>query len=77
MSNKIKYTDQDLEFGEIVEDFLPPPSELIPKQKKVEIKLNLAEEKLLLIEKEANKKNISSQDLIESIIDKYIPQLKP
>lgn len=76
MSNKIKYTDQDLEFGEVIEDFLPLPSQLIPKQKTVEIKINLTEEKLLLIEKEAKTKRISYQDLIESIIDNYIPQLE-
>ncbi|AUC59965.1 hypothetical protein AA637_01835 [Cyanobacterium sp. HL-69] len=39
MSNKIKYTDHNLEFGEVIEDFLPLPSELIPKQKVSLIKI--------------------------------------
>lgn len=74
MNSNIKYTNPSLEFGEIVEDFLPSPSQLIPKQKTVEFTINLTEEKLLLIEKEAHQKSISSQNLIQSIIDLHILQ---
>lgn len=72
MNNKITYTDENLEFGEIVEDFLPHPNELILKQKKVKIFMELTEENILFLQREATKKNISDQGLIELIINEYI-----
>lgn len=71
MNNTIKYTDEDLEFGEIMEDFLPPPQELVLKSIKVKIPLELTEKKFSFLKEEASKKNISYQNLIESIIDEY------
>ncbi len=75
MNSKIRYTDEELEFGEIVEDFLPPPSQLIAKQKKVTITIELTEEKLQLIESEAKKKQLSYSSLIESILNDYTQQV--
>lgn len=37
MNNKITYTDEPMELGERIEDFLPPPEKLIPKINKVKV----------------------------------------
>jgi hypothetical protein len=49
MNNKIIYTDEPMEVGEIVEDFLPSPEELIPKKNKVQVISESKEEEVLLI----------------------------
>lgn len=74
MNNTIKYTDEDLEFGEIMEDFLPPPEKLVLKSIKVNILLQLTEKNFSFLKEEARKKNLSYQNLIESIIDEYFNQ---
>jgi hypothetical protein len=38
MKSKITYTDEPMEMGQVVKDFLPPPNKLVPKGK---IKANL------------------------------------
>lgn len=73
MNNKIRYTDEDLEFGEIVEDFLPPPEKLTLKGIKIQIPVELTE-KFIFLKQEANRNNISYQNLIELIINEYIEQ---
>ncbi|AFZ53272.1 hypothetical protein [Cyanobacterium aponinum] len=74
MNNKIRYTDEDLEFGEIVEDFLPPPEKLTLKGIKIQIPVELTEKNLSFLKQEANRNNISYQNLIELIINEYIEQ---
>lgn len=74
MKNKIKYTDEDLEFGEILEDFLPPPEKLTLKVIKVKIPVELTETNVSFLKQEADKNNMSYQNLIELIINEYIKQ---
>ena len=57
MRNEIIYTDEPMELGEVVEDFLPSPEELIAK-KKVKITLELTEETIHFLKAEAA--NLSS-----------------
>jgi len=33
MNSKITYTDEPMELGQVVKDFLPPPDQLVPKGK--------------------------------------------
>lgn len=33
MNSKINYTDEPMEMGQVVKDFLPPPNQLVPKGK--------------------------------------------
>ena len=32
MNSKITYTDEPMELGQVVKDFLPPPDQLVPKR---------------------------------------------
>jgi predicted DNA binding CopG/RHH family protein len=74
MKNKIIYTDEPLHFGEIVEDFLPPPEKLILKKKTVTVELELTEEIVNFLEKQANKQKITYQNIIESLVKNYVDQ---
>ncbi|HAC64094.1 MAG TPA: hypothetical protein DCF68_11285 [Cyanothece sp. UBA12306] len=72
MNNNINYTDEPMELGKIVEDFLPPPEELICKKTIIKITLELNEEKISFLKEKAAQKHISCQEIIESLIDQYI-----
>jgi hypothetical protein len=41
MNRKITYTDQPMELGQVVKDFLPPPDQLVPKGKTYKIAIAL------------------------------------
>lgn len=44
MSEQTDYTDEHLQIGERVKDFLPPPSELIKREEVVEVTIELTQE---------------------------------
>jgi hypothetical protein len=72
MKSNIFYTDEPMELGEVVEDFLPPPEALIPKKHKVEVTLELDAETVNLLKLEAEKKHISYQKIITLLVDNYV-----
>ncbi len=71
MNNEIIYTDEPMELGEVVEDFLPPPEELIPKKNKVNVTLELTEETIRFLKAEAAKQQISYQEIISALVNQY------
>ncbi|MDJ0600946.1 MAG: hypothetical protein QNJ37_19140 [Crocosphaera sp.] len=71
MNSKIIYTDEPMELGEVVEDFLPSPEKLIPKNNKVTVTLELNEATIRFFKAEAKKKQISYQEMISILVDKY------
>ena len=71
MNSKITYTDEPMELGEVVEDFLPPPEELIPKINKVQITLKLSQETVDFFKVQAEKQKISYQKMISLLVDQY------
>lgn len=76
MKKPIKYTneppDVDLDSARIIDDFLPPPGELVFKEKTVKITLNVSEESILFFKREADKHGVKYQQMIRSLIDKYV-----
>ena len=71
MNNVIIYTDEPMELGEVVEDFLPSPEELIAKKNKVNVTLELTEETIRLLKAEAAKQKISYQEIISVLVNQY------
>jgi predicted DNA binding CopG/RHH family protein len=58
----------------IVKDFLPPPEELIPKPKTVQITMEFTAESIEFFKREAQFHNVSYQVMIRNIIDAYVRQ---
>lgn len=76
MKKKIKYTDApddvDLENARIIKDFLPPPGQLVFKEKTIKITLSVSESSVDFFKREAGKHGVKYQQMIRGLIDKYV-----
>jgi len=63
MTKKIKYTDEPMNTGRIVEDFLPKPEELVFRKKRV-LTLRLDEPTLDELKDLANRKGLGMSTLV-------------
>lgn len=71
MKKKIKYTDEPMEVGEQVADFLPPPSKLVMREKTAKVTLELTQSSLEFFKRQAKKEQVPYQRMIRSLIDAY------
>jgi predicted DNA binding CopG/RHH family protein len=74
MKSKIKYSDEPLGKLKIVEDFLPPPDQLVLKEDKVKVTISLSKGSVEFFKKEAKKQRTSYQKMIRRVIDFYASQ---
>lgn len=74
MKNKIEYTDEPLSELSIVEDFLPPPDELVLRRDHVKVTISLSKSSVDFFKKEAGKRRTSYQAMIRRLIDLYAAQ---
>ncbi len=76
MKKHTRYTDEpsdvDLDAARAVEDFLPPPEQLVFKEKTVKITLALSEDSVNFFKAQADKHGLKYQQMIRSLIDKYV-----
>lgn len=72
MKKKIKYTDEHIGDIEIIKDFLPPPDDLIFKEKTVKVTLNLKKTSIDFFKEKAKTNNSQYQLLIRSLLDYYV-----
>lgn len=79
MKKKINYTDEPIQLGETVKDFLPSPSELALREKTIRVTLNLSEESVKFFKEAARQEGIPYQKLIRQVVDLYAQhhQLQP
>ncbi len=61
MNSKITDTDEPMELGQVVKDFLPPPDQLVPKgkTKTTQVTLELTEESVSFFKSQADRKQIT------------------
>jgi len=73
MNNK---TDIDAPRGKVmrVADFLPPPSELVPREETVKVTLSLNSQSVAFLKEEAKKNHVPYQRMIRHLIDHYVQQ---
>lgn len=76
MSKKIKYTDEPMELGKRVKDFLPPPHLLVPKDDTIKVTLALSRRSVDFFKKEAKKHDVPYQRMIRALIDEYTEHQK-
>ena len=74
---KTKYTDASpdiqaaIKQSEVMEDFLPHPSELVFKEDNVKVTLELSKRSIRLFKQYAGSKGIKYQRMIRTLVDKY------
>jgi predicted DNA binding CopG/RHH family protein len=77
MKNSRSYEEAPAEISEaimqseIIEDFLPPPEQLILKEETVKVTLNLNKESVAFLKEEAKARGVPYQQMIRRIIDLY------
>jgi predicted DNA binding CopG/RHH family protein len=76
MKTKIKYTDEPMGTLKAVEDFLPPPDQLVLKEESVKVTISLSKESVQFFKKEAKKHRTQYQRMIRKILDLYAAQYK-
>jgi len=76
MKTKIKYTDEPLGKLRIVDDFLPPPEDLLFKKENVKITITLSKDSVDFFKNEAKKHNTQYQKMIRRLLDLYVTHHK-
>jgi predicted DNA binding CopG/RHH family protein len=76
MKRKIKYSneppDVDLDAARAIKDFLPPPEQLVFKEKTIKVTLALSEGSVGFFKAKAEQHGLKYQQMIRSLIDKYV-----
>ena len=57
-----------------VKDFLPPPSELVPREETVKVTLALSKESVEFFKEKAKKNRVPYQRMIRKLVDQYVGQ---
>ena len=70
-SNAPKAMVKTLLEGEVVTDFLPPPSQLVKKQSKVKVTISLNTRSVNFFKHYAKKHNVKYQTMINEVLDLY------
>jgi predicted DNA binding CopG/RHH family protein len=72
MSSKtVKYTTGEIGRVRIIEDFLPSPDDLIPREDNVKVTLALSRRSLDFFKREARKRRVPYQRMIRALVDTY------
>lgn len=71
MKKKIKYTDEPMQMGERVKDFLPPPSQLVKREVTTKVTLELTQSSLEFFKQQAKREKVPYQRMIRGLIDAY------
>ncbi|HEX7046113.1 MAG TPA: CopG family transcriptional regulator [Gammaproteobacteria bacterium] len=71
MSRKTHYTDEPMNAGKRVKDFLPPPDELVFKEDSVKVTITLSKSSVEFFKREASKHKTPYQKMIRNLLDAY------
>jgi predicted DNA binding CopG/RHH family protein len=72
MRKATKYSDEPLGEVRVIEDFLPPPSELVYKEDTVKVTLGLSRRSVDFFKKQAKKYDTQYQKMIRRLLDLYV-----
>jgi hypothetical protein len=72
MTKRIKYTDEPVGALKVVEDFLPPPSELVLKEDLEKVTIALSKSSVEFFRREARRNGTQYQRMIRALLDKYV-----
>ena len=71
MSKKTRYTAEPLGRVKIVADFLPPPSELVPRDDTEKVTIVLSRRSVDFFRREAKRHGTQYQRMIRALLDQY------
>jgi predicted DNA binding CopG/RHH family protein len=72
MSNRtVKSTAGEIDWVRVIEDFLPPPDHLVPREENVKVTLSLSRRSLDFFKRETKNRRVPYQRMIRSLVDIY------
>ena len=71
MSKRIKYTDEPLGRIRVMDDFLPPPSELVYREDTEKVTIALSKRSVAFFRAEARRHGTQYQRMIRALLDRY------
>ena len=71
MKDKIRYTDEPMEYR-VIPNFLPPPDQLIFKEDAVKVTISLSAKSVHFFKTEAAKRGVQYQRMIRRLLDAYV-----
>jgi predicted DNA binding CopG/RHH family protein len=72
MNNRtVRYTVGEIGRFRVIEDFLPSPDELVPREDNVKVTLSLSRRSLDFFKREAKKQRVPYQRMIRALVDTY------
>ncbi len=72
MSNRtVRYTTGEIGRVRVIEDFLPAPADLVPREDNVKVTLSLSRRSLDFFKHEARKRRVPYQRMIRALVDTY------
>lgn len=71
MKNIQKYTNEPLGRLEVVDDFLPPPDQLVLKEDGVKVTISLSKKSVDFFKAHAARSKVPYQRMIRSLLDAY------
>ena len=77
MTKRIKYNDEPIGEARVVEDFLPPPSELVQKEDLEKVTIALSKRSVDFFRREARRNGTQYQRMIRALLDRYVQMNAP
>ena len=77
MKEKTRYTDEPMQVGRVLRDFLPPPGKLVPKEDAVKVTISLSARSVHFFKKEAARSGVQYQRMIRRVLDAYVEAFEP
>jgi hypothetical protein len=74
MKRSAKYTNEPIGKLEVIEDFLPPPDQLVLKEDGVKVTLSLSKRSVDFFKAQAARSKVPYQKMIRSLVDSYASQ---
>jgi predicted DNA binding CopG/RHH family protein len=75
MKKKIVYTDEPINCR-VIDNFLPPPEELVLKEEKVKVTIALSKSSIEFFKQEAKKNDTNYQKMIRNLLDMYVQKVQ-
>lgn len=75
-SDTVGYSDEALEMGGRVEDFLPPPEALVFRPKGVKVTITLSEESVAYFKQQGERLHTPYQRMIRNLVDEYVRAMR-
>ena len=72
MSKRIRYTNEPLGPVEVVDDFLPPPGELVLREDVEKVTIALSKRSVDFFRAEAQRSGTQYQRMIRALLDRYV-----